>query len=160
MKKFIFFAVAVFMTIGAFAQNGKDLYKKFSDEKGVKAVYISPAMFRIIKNVPSIKIEAQDINIGTIIQSLDGMYLLNCENSKVSDKLVKDVNKFINSGAYELLMESKEDGNLSRMYTVSKDELVTSFVLLNQNDRESNFVCFDGQIPQKALEELIEKAAK
>jgi len=160
MKKLIIAAAMMLLTISSFAQSGKEIYRKFSDEKGVEAVYVSPAMFRLIKNVPNIKIESKDINLGTIIQSLEGMYILNCENRRVGDRLVRDVQNFIDGGAYELLMESKSDGELTRMYTVNEKETVTSFVLLSQDSNESNFVCVDGNIPQKALEELLEKATK
>jgi len=160
MKRILIIVACALLSISTFAQNGKALYQKFSDEKGVEAVYVSPAMFRLIKNVPDVKLQAKDINIASIIKNLEGMYIINCKNDRVGDKLVGDVKKFINSGSYEMLMESKSDGELTRMYTVSKDEMVTSFVLLSQDSAETNFVCFDGQIPRKALEELIEKAAE
>ena len=46
MKKIFAIAAAMLVTVSAFAQDGKSIYKKYSDAENVSAVYISPAMFR------------------------------------------------------------------------------------------------------------------
>ena len=73
---------------------------------------------------------------------------------------IADVNHFIKKGQYELLMEAKESGEVTRMYTVGDDSIVNSFVMLSHAGTETNFICLDGTIPRDKLEELIADAAK
>ena len=40
----------------ASAQNYKSLYQKYSDDERVTAVYISPAMFKMIGKLPEVRI--------------------------------------------------------------------------------------------------------
>ena len=70
------------------------------------------------------------------------------------------MNHFIKKGQYELLMEAKESGEVTRMYTVGDDSVVNSFVMLSHAGAETNFICLDGTIPRDKLEELIADAAK
>ena len=53
MKKIITILTALTLAVAAFAQSGKDLYNKYSDLEGINAVYISPAMFRMIGKIPT-----------------------------------------------------------------------------------------------------------
>lgn len=159
MKKTI---LAALLLIGALlpmkAQKALNLYNKYSDEKGMSAVYISPAMFRLIGKVPSIRMEG-DVDISPIIKNLSGMYILNCENPELAQKLRGDVDKYMNTGKYELLMEAKEDGEVTRMYTIGNDKIIKSFVLLSVEPGETSFISFEGEIPREKLEEAIAKAA-
>lgn len=159
MKKTI---LAALLLIGALlpmkAQKALNLYNKYSDEKGMSAVYISPAMFRLIGKVPSIRMEG-DVDISPIIKNLSGMYILNCEDPELAQRLRGDVDKYMNTGKYELLMEAKEDGEVTRMYTIGNDKIIKSFVLLSVEPGETSFISFEGEIPREKLEEAIAKAA-
>ncbi len=159
MKKTI---LAALLLIGALlpmkAQKALNLYNKYSDEKGMSAVYISPAMFRLIGKVPSIRMEG-DVDISPIIKNLSGMYILNCEDPELAQRLRGDVDKYMNTGKYELLMEAKEDGEVTRMYTIGNDKIIKSFVLLSVEPGETSFISFEGEIPREKLEDAIAKAA-
>ena len=48
MKKIILIFAALLLAFSAFAQDGRSIYNRYSDEEGVTAVYISPAMFRLL----------------------------------------------------------------------------------------------------------------
>lgn len=141
------------------AQKALNLYNKYSDEKGMSAVYISPAMFRLIGRVPSIHMD-NDVDISPIIKNLNGMYVLNCEDPVLAQSLRDDVDRYMNSGKYELLMEAKEDGEVTRMYTVGNDKIIKSFVLLSVEPGETSFISFEGEIPRDKLEDAIAKAAR
>jgi hypothetical protein len=99
MKKAIIIAAVMMMAVTSFAQSGKSIYNKYSDSEGISAVYISPAMFRMMGTIPSMDIEGYDVEIGSIVQSLTGMYILNSENKKINDALKADVEKFISKGS-------------------------------------------------------------
>lgn len=155
MKKFIIVSILLISSITAFSQNGKSIYQKYSDEKGISAVYISPAMFRMIGRIPDIKTNEGEVDLTPVIQGLSGLYIINSENSAVNAKIAKDVNKFIDSGSYEMLMEAKEDGEVVRMYTCGDDKTVNSFVLFTDEGSELTFICLDGKMDRALLEKLL-----
>ena len=65
------------LSVGAFAQTGKSLYEKYSDLEGVEAVYISPAMFKMIGRL-NLEMGDEDVDIARLVRSLKGMYILIC----------------------------------------------------------------------------------
>lgn len=160
MKKIIVLAVAVLLAVSAFAQDGKSLYMKYSNEKDVSAVYISPAMFRLMGKLPDVEIGDDDVNLTPLIKSMTGMYILSSENTKVNASMTSDLEKMMKSGKYELLMEAKEKGETVRIYTVAKGEMVTSFVLVAIEKDECNFICIDGNMPKEELEAAIASSVK
>ena len=74
MKKLIALAAAVLMSLSAVAQSGKAIYTRYSDEKGVEAVYISPNMFKLIGKIPAIDLGdgGEKVDITPIITSAWG----------------------------------------------------------------------------------------
>ena len=55
----------------------------------------------------------------------------------------------------EMLLEAKEDGEVTRIYTMGPEATVTGFVLFTFEPDECSFICLNGEIPRAALEELI-----
>ncbi len=161
MKKIIVIAVMLLSAIGAFAQDGKSIYQKYSDEEGVSAVYISPAMFRLIGKVPDLKVEDADVNLGPIIKSLSGLYIINSENPNVNATLKVEVDRLVKAGRYEMLMEAKDSGETVRMYTLGTESIVNSFVMVSVDGEETSFICLDGKMNRDDLEKLLaEKMAE
>jgi hypothetical protein len=159
MKQLYILVAMLLMSISAFAQDGRSLYNKYSDFDNVEAVYISPAMFRLIGKIPDVEMNDESVNLGPIIKSLSGLYILSIKEDRIAQDLADDVNRFIKKGQYELLMEAKDSGEVTRMYTVGDDFTVNSFVMLAREGDEVNFICIDGNIPRDQLEDLIAKAA-
>lgn len=159
MKQLYILVAMLMLSITAAAQDGRSLYNKYSDYENVEAVYISPAMFRLIGKIPDVEMNDESVNLGPIIKSLSGLYILSIKEERIAQDLYDDVNRFINKGQYELLMEAKDNGEVTRMYTVGDDFTVNSFVLLARDGVETNFICIDGTIPRDQLEDLIAKAA-
>ena len=160
MKKFYILVVMLLVSVSAFAQNGRSLYNKYSDSPNVEAVYISPAMFRLIGKIPDMEVEDGSVNLGPIIKSLSGLYILSIKEDRIAEELADDVNRFIKKGQYELLMEAKDNGEVMRMYTVGDDFVVNSFVMLARQGDEVDFICLDGTMPRDQLEALIAEATK
>ena len=159
MKQLYILAAMLLVSVSAAAQDGRSLYNKYSDNANVEAVYISPAMFRLIGKIPDMEVEDGSVNLGPIIKSLSGLYILSIKEDRIAEELADDVNRFIKKGQYELLMEAKDNGEVTRMYTVGDDFTVNSFVMLAREGDEVNFICIDGTIPRDQLEDLIAKAA-
>lgn len=160
MKKIILIAIAIMFSVSTFAQDWKHIYNKYSEEKNVSAVYISPAMFRLMGRIPDINVgEGEQVNISPIIKSLNGFYLLDSENPAVSKNIGKEVESMVKAGKYELLMEAKDDGQVLHIYTTGKGDVITGFVLVAYEDSEATFICLDGQISRKSFEDLVAAGA-
>ena len=155
MKRIILITLLLASFIGAAAQDGKSIYKKYSEAEGVSAVYISPAMFRLIGKVPDLKLEDENVNLSPIIQTLSGLYIINSENVSITEGLKADVERFVSGGKYELLMEAKDDGEVVRMYTTGNEAIVNSFVMLSVEPDETSFICLDGKMKREDLEKTI-----
>ena len=83
MKKALVFFTFLIMTVNAFAQDSKYIYNKYSDEKGVSAVYISPAMFKMIGRIPEIDTGNSSQDISEVVRNLKGFYLISTENPEL-----------------------------------------------------------------------------
>jgi len=160
MKRITIIAAAMLLTIAGFAQDGKSIYKKYSDAENVSAVYISPSMFRMVGQIPDLELKDEDINLTPIIKSLNGLYLVNSENKQINSRIRDDVETFVKSGKYELLMEMKDQGDTVHIYTSGDEDTVTGFVMLAYENDECTFICLDGQMPRRQLEELLARAGK
>lgn len=160
MKKLFALAAAVLMSLSAIAQNGKAIYTRYSDEKGVEAVYISPNMFKLIGKIPDISTGNGDVNLAPVIRNLSGFYLISTSNPRVISDLSQDVQKLIKTGRYELMMEAKDDGETVRIYTENKGDDIVSLVFLSTETDEVSFICLDGLIKQEDLNILIEKSSR
>lgn len=160
MKRIAILAALLLTTIASFAQNGKSIYQKYSEAEGVSAVYISPAMFRLIGKIPELSVEGEDINLAPVIQSLSGLYLIDSENPKINAELKAEAERFVSSGRYELLMEAKDAGKIVRMYTVGDDKTVNGFVMIADEANETTFIYLDGKMNRDDLENLLAEQMK
>lgn len=155
MKRLFFLAAMLLLTISSFAQDGKSIYQKYSDSEDISAVYVSPAMFKLIGRLPDIEMNSGEVNFYPIIKSLTGLYIINSSNKNINAQLYADVEKFIKSGRYELLMEAKDSGEAVRMYTVGNDAVVNSFVMVAKDGEETTFICIDGNMNRTDMEKLL-----
>ena len=155
MKRIVILFAALLLTVSVFAQNGKTIYQKYSDAENVSAVYISPAMFRLMGQIPDMEVGEDKVNLSPIIRSLTGLYVLNSQNASINGALRADAERFIKSGRFELLMEAKTSGETVHLYTVGSEKLIEGFVMLATESDEVTFICLDGQMPRKEFEELM-----
>ena len=147
------------IAVGAFAQEGKIMYNKYSDQEGVSAVYISPAMFKLMGQLPDINVETADgkkMDMAPLVRSFSGFYMLSFEKkSAASAELYKEVTSLVNKGNFELLMEVKDDGSTIRMYTLGDEKVVSSFVCIINEEDETMFFSLEGSMNRSDLEKLI-----
>ena len=111
MKRIFIIAAVMLMTVSAYAQSGKDIYNRYSGKKGVSAVYISPTMFGLMKELPDIQVEAGEVNLSSVIRTFDGMYILEVEDRALSDSLEAEISGLVGQGRFELLMEAAEESS-------------------------------------------------
>jgi len=155
MKRILILFAALLLSYSAFAQSGKSIYQKYSDADQLSAVYISPAMFRLIGRIPDLETGDNKVNLTPVIRSLTGMYILNSENASINEQLRSDAERFIKNGRYELLMEVKDHGETVRMYTVGSEKVIEGFVMLAAEPDQVTFICLDGEMPRDQFEGMV-----
>lgn len=160
MRRFFILAALLLVTISSFAQDGRSIYQKYSDSEDISAVYVSPAMFKMIGKLPDIELNNGEVNFCSIIKSLTGLYIISSSNAGINSQLYSDVDKFIKSGKYELLMEAKDSGQTVKIYTVGNEVTVNSFVMIAKDGGETTFICIDGNMHRRDLEELLAEQMK
>ena len=147
------------IAVGAFAQEGKRLYNKYSDMDGVSAVYISPTMFKLMGQLPDINLKTthgKEMDMAPLVRSFSGFYMLSFEKkSAASAELYKEVTSLVNKGNFELLMEVKDDGSTIRMYTLGDEKVVSSFVCIINEEDETMFFSLEGSMNRSDVEKLI-----
>lgn len=157
MKKFFLTAVFILVALSASAQDANNIYKKYSDASNVSSVFISPAMFKLLGKLPDVQVNESEVNFSNVVKSMRGMYVIDSENSSINADLRKDVEKLVDSGRYELLMEARDNGEKFNIYIVPKGENVSSFVLFANEGEECTFICIDGDISMKELQKMLDE---
>lgn len=151
MKKIILLAVAALISISAFAQNCKSIYTKYNEKPGVSAVFVSPSMFKLMGRVPSV----EGADFSTVIQSLEAMYVLDCENYSIASQIKADVLKYVETKDMELMMEARDEEEIVKVYTISKGEFVTDFIMLAYEHNECVFIGIEGKLSPESLGQVI-----
>lgn len=155
MKRIIIVAALLLAAVSAFAQTGKSIYNKYSEEQDVSAVFISPSMFKMMGKLPDMEAADEDFNITPFVKSLEGFYLIDSENLKINDSLRKDAEKLVANKDFELMMEAKDDGETVRFYARSKDGFITSLIMISYEEDECTFLCLEGQIMKEDLDKAL-----
>ena len=158
MKHIIILAIMLLSFTAASAQEGKKIYNKYSGGKNVSAVYISPSMFKLIGQLPDLEIETADgssMNIAPLISSFQGFYMLDVSDPAVISSINKDVAAMIGKGKYELLMEMKDEGDHLQIYTCGNEKIIESFIFIASDSDGIQFICIDGMMDRKDLENIL-----
>ena len=160
MKKISLIIIALMASIAMQAQDYKSLYQKYSDDERVTAVYISPAMFKLIGKLPEVKIEDNGVDFGPMIKSMAGFYLLQTEDKDLADKIFKDVSKVVNGHKFETLMEVKDKGERVNVFSLGDKNFLKSLLFTAFQGNETTFISIDGLIKRDDVENAIGAAAK
>lgn len=162
MKRVVLFVAAfVFFLCSANAQIGKSIYEKYSTMEGVEAEYVAP--FKLILGLllaPDLLegIFESDLSLeewGEVLRSMRGIYALDVTDTFVIYFLDKDVSKAVKEGELELLMESRSEGNISRVYASSEGDKATGIVIYAIEPGESSFVSIDFHLDLSRLKALL-----
>ena len=158
MKRIIILAILLLSATIASAQEGKNLYNRYSGGKGVSAVYISPSMFKIIGKLPDLEMKTDNgnsINLAPLISTFQGFYMLDISNSTTAAAINKDVALMISKGRYELMMEVKDEGDTLQIYTSGDEKIIESFVFIASDEDSVQFICIDGEMNRSDIDNFI-----
>lgn len=166
MKKLLFaLTLAVLVSASASAQDGKNIYNKYSGKEGVESVYISPSMFRMMGELPefSVPVGSDSIDLAPIMRSLEGMYLVNSSNADVNARIGGDISEFVQKNKFELLMDVMDGEEKVSMYTLpdKKDtDFLNGFLLFVTEPSECTFIYIAGTMSRKDFDALVSAAMK
>lgn len=152
-------AVLLLMALGASAQEGKNIYNRYSGGEGVSAVYISPSMFKLIGKLPDLEVE-EGVDLAPLIRTFEGFYMLDISDASAIVSLRKDVGAMVSKGRYELMMEVKDEGDNMNIYTAGDDKVIKSFIFVNTDGDSMQFICIDGAMNRSDVEKLIVEASR
>ena len=158
MKKIFLTLIAGLTALLASAQDYKSIYQKYSDDDRVTAVYISPAMFKMIGKIPEIRIEENDVDLSPMIKSMTGFYMLQTEDTSLAEKISKDVVKIVGGNKYETLMEVKDKGQKINILSLGDDEFIKSLLLTVLDSEETVFIGIDGLMKRDDVENAVSSA--
>ena len=144
MRRAILTIIISLVAFTAFAQDYKTIYQKYSDDERVTAVYISPAMFKMIGKLPEVRIEDNGLDLAPMIKSMTGFYMLQTEDSSLAEKISKDVTRIVGGGKFETLMEIKDKGQKVNILSLGDDQFLKSLLLTVFDSGESTFIGIDG----------------
>lgn len=163
MKRIILIAALMLTTLAGFAQEGvKDIYAKYSKIKGATSVYISPSMFNLIGNIATDEMLMDDDikEILPLVRNMEGLYLIDCEDTDTSAKMFEDALKYVKSSKMELMMEVNDDGDHIKLYTCSDKDVVRDLLFLVEDGTEFTMINILGEISQKELSDYIIRMSK
>lgn len=158
MKKYTVILLALALSItSAFAQDAKSIYNKYSEQAKVEAVYISPAMFKLVGKIPDVEVQDdQKVNFSEAIKDLKAMYILSTETRKFSTGIKAEVEKMVASGKYEMIMQSKDDdGEIVKMFVRYSGDNISELLILSYEADECNFIDIEGNISPDNLSKLM-----
>ena len=160
MKRVLLTIMIALAALTASAQNYKSLYQKYSDDERVTAVYISPAMFKMIGKLPEVRIEDNDLDLAPMIKSMTGFYMIQTEDKDLAEKISKDIFKVVGANKYETLMEVKEKGQRINILSLGDKDILKSLLLTVFDGGESMFIGIDGLMKREEVEDAVSTVGK
>lgn len=139
MKKLVFLMFAFIIASTSQAQIGKEFYNKYSDAKGVQTTYISPSMFKQMDQ-EALNIQCDNISL----KSVHGMYVIDCDDSATIKRIKKDIDLKLSQNEFELMIESKDGDDCSRIYMAKKGNDTIGLVVFSEDSEDINIVFIDG----------------
>lgn len=150
MKNFRMMLVSVLLTLPLLVQAQQELFKKYSDMKGVSCVYISKTMLEMNPSLFT-----KDIYIGNAASNMNSVQIISTLDAKIKTELMKDIRTLLKSSRYELLMKQKGTVSSSEFYVSRKGDKIKEFVMVTNGAASLKFVYFEGDMTTKDVQNLL-----
>lgn len=150
MKNFRMMLVSVLLTLPLLVQAQQELFKKYSDMKGVSCVYISKTMLEMNPSLIT-----KDIYIGNAASNMNSVQIISTLDAKIKAELMKDIRTLLKSSRYELLMKQKGTVSSSEFYVSRKGDKIKEFVMVTNGAASLKFVYFEGDMTTKDVQNLL-----
>ena len=143
-------------TVQAEEDNVKALYRKYENNPAVTTVYVSSAMFDLLRNLDvsvtgsvqvdgdggSTDVDTEELSqMFATISSLTGLYILSTEDQAVASDMRQNIRV---DGDYVQLMKVKDGGDKVDFYYKSPDgKRIVEFLMLADSDEETVVIQFE-----------------
>lgn len=141
-------------TVQAEDDNVSALYRKYENNPAVTTVYISSAMFDILRNMDisgslqvnvdggAMDVDAEELSqMFETVSSLTGLYILSTEDQAVASDIRQNIRL---DGAYVQLMKVKDGVDKVDFYYKSPDrKRIVEFLMLAYSDEETVIIQFE-----------------
>ncbi len=154
MKKIIALVLlSLFAVMAPLAINAKEkrYLAKLAKHPEVESVYISPAAMKFAKSARISQLNAGEYT--SYIKDIQSMEIINCDHSSYFiKKLRAEAQEVIDRLGMEMIMETKEDGDITRIYAKMPEgdteaKQFDSLLIENlEDDSEYNIVYIRGKI--------------
>lgn len=157
MNRVLLFFSLLFLGPGTLsAQDGRSLYMKYRGEGGVEASYISQDMFALFGRLPEIEILDSDIDLTPVVKNLKGLYILESKRSRVSKRLLADLDEIVRTSGYTLIMSDRDDDEETWIYALSSGNLITGLIYCSCEDyHEVDVIFIEGDITKEDLNRTL-----
>lgn len=150
MKNFRMLFVCMLLVLPLCGQAQQNVFKKYSDMKGVSSVYISKAMLELNPSLFT-----KDIYIGKAASHLNSVQVISTMDNRIRKDLLKDIQALLKSSRYELLMKQKGTVSSSEFYVSRKGDKITEFVMVTDGAASLKFVYLEGDMTTKDVQNLL-----
>ncbi|TXJ62118.1 DUF4252 domain-containing protein [Prevotella brunnea] len=130
-----------------FAQ--KALFDKYEDMNGVTTVYISTAMLRMIKNVPT-----SNKDISKISGKLDHLQVLECARPTLIPEIKKTAINYFRKMRYTLVMQVRDGGEHVTIYEKRYKNGKNEFVLLTTEKDDLSIINVFGNVTLQDIQSI------
>ena len=117
-----------FVSFGLQAQNNESLFDKLSDTKGVTRVIVSKTLLRMSGSMD------MGFNTKNLSNKLDKIEIYTSENKSAASVMKQEMLKFNNDPNYEELVNIKEDGETTIIYSKLGDKGLFKETILFTDD--------------------------
>lgn len=144
-------------SIPSYGQTDK-LIQELSDIKGVSSVLISESMLKLIGGGTDL-INNDDLKLDKVLPKLNGIQILSADSGKAVEQLRTKLADYIKKQKLEMLMQTKDDDEVTRIYFMESKDFKKEFsrlILVVDDKEEVTFIGLSGTFKLDDLKEMIE----
>ena len=153
MKRLLIFpAIVFFLTCGLKAQSLNRFFQKYDDDNRFESVSVGKFLFNLALLSNDIKGEEREL-----LANLRKVKILTTnENAQpeFTSKVMRDLQKVIENGDFENLVEVREKGERVNIYTRMNGDCFTDLLIEVKDATEINLIWINGKLSRNIIEKL------
>lgn len=138
---------ALLVSATAMAQNS--VFEKYNEMRSVSSVYISKTMIEMQPDLYT-----KDLSMGKVAGQLDAVYIISTMDNNIKRDMRKDIEQYVKSGKYELLMKQKGIVSQSSFYAKRRGEKVQELVMISDGAAKLKIVILSGNLTLKDIQNI------
>ncbi len=158
MKKIIMVTVATILMLltSANAQSLQRFFEKYDDDSRFESVSVGKFLFSL-----ALISNDMDANERELLSNLKKIRILttnDVQNRDFTNNVMKDLDKVVNSGNYESLVEVRDKGERVNIYTKMSGDNYTDLLIAVKDAGEISLIWLNGKLPKKFVDQIQQDA--